>query len=88
MDSGGHQFPLQVGRYAVGRDPMNPICLRNDPTVARQHAELVVTAAGLDLIPTPGIGVTKVNGIPVITPSELVPGDILEFGASRFTYCG
>jgi hypothetical protein len=80
----GRTFPLRGDEVHVGRDSANTIAL-NDPDVSRQHALLIIGAAGhriLDLNSTNG---TQVNG-GRISETRLKPGDLITVGSTSFTY--
>ncbi len=85
-DAFGHQIPLVPGRYGVGRDSNNAICLYNDPSVGASHAELIATPTDLIVSDLPGTTGTKVRGRRILGPTTLTIGDVVEFGETRFTY--
>ena len=81
-DSFGQTVPLGPGRYGVGTDRTNAICLYTDSTVAPNQAVIVVSDQGMELV---GLaGTTKVNGQVITGMVSLKIGDTLEFGATQF----
>ena len=85
QDAFGQQISLVPGRYGVGRDATNAICLYTDPQVAPAHAELVASPS--DLVVTDlqsGTG-TRVNGRKITAATQLRRGDVVEFGTTRFS---
>jgi len=86
QDAFGQQISLPPGRYSIGRDKTNALCLYNDPQVSPSHAEIFVTPTTVTIVDNGSATGTRVNGAPVSHPVALHPGDTLEFGASRFTY--
>jgi len=85
-DAFGKEVHLPIGRYGVGRDADNSICLANDSSVSRHHAEVLVSDTGLDVVDLGSTNGTKINGIKVSAQTHLRPGDVVEFGSVRFTY--
>jgi pSer/pThr/pTyr-binding forkhead associated (FHA) protein len=85
-DSYGQQIPLVPGRYGVGRDSNNAICLYNDPGVGASHAEFIATPTDLIVSDLPGTTGTRVRGQRIFGPTTLKIGDVIEFGDTRFTY--
>ncbi len=86
VDGHGRQLPLPPGKLGVGRDNHNALCLFADPQVAGHHADFISSQLGLELLDHGSPFGTKVNGQPVNGSRKLTPGDVVEFGTSRFTY--
>ena len=79
-------YPLSHARVRVGRGRSNELVL-HDPSVSREHAELVPTTDGRgwrvrDLSSTNGVAV---NGAPV-QDQALVPGDQVTFGSCEVRF--
>jgi len=85
LDSVGTPVRLGPGRYIVGRDDDVAICLRHDSTVSRRHAEVVVTPAEVQVVELGSTNGTRINGARLTGGAPLRPGDVIEFGSSRFT---
>jgi pSer/pThr/pTyr-binding forkhead associated (FHA) protein len=64
----------------------NPICLYLDQQVSATHAEVIVTDTGITVTDLRSATGTKVNGAPIAALTPLRPGDVIEIGASRFTF--
>jgi hypothetical protein len=80
-------YPLSRARVRVGRGRSNELVLQ-DPSVSRDHAELVPVADGgggwrvRDLGSTNGV---SVNGVSV-TDQSLAPGDLISFGSCEVRF--
>jgi hypothetical protein len=85
VDAVGAPVRLVPGRYVVGRDEGAAIRLTNDATVSRRHAEVVVTPVGVEVVELGSTNGTRVNGAALSGVAQLRPGDVVEFGATRFT---
>src|SRR5439155_5817167 len=80
-DAGG-LLALTPGRYVVGRDEPSDLVV-NDAEVSRAHLAVEVTGSSVlveDLRSTNG---TYLDGRPVTAPVPLLPGQLVEAGASR-----
>ena len=82
-DSFGQTVPLVPGRYGVGTDRTNAICLYTDTTVAPKHAVIIVSDQGIELVDLGGG--TQVNGSPISGLVTLKLGDTVQFGTTNFT---
>jgi pSer/pThr/pTyr-binding forkhead associated (FHA) protein len=82
----GQVFPLQGMNMEVGRDAGKDIVLSADSTVSRGHARLVQENGALIVVDLGSSNGTYVNGQRVAAPMQLVPGDVVQFGASKFRY--
>jgi len=80
-----YSFPLQPGKYALGRSPDADCCIP-DKTVSRSHAELEVTPSGAEFFLTDlnSHNGTTVNGRRISVKTEIRPGDVLMFGQAEF----
>ena len=85
QDSYGNQIPLPPGRYSVGKDTTNAICISYDAGVSSVHAEIIVTPTDIIVSDLQSATGTRINGVPVTYPTTLRPGETVEFGTSRFT---
>ncbi len=82
----GQPFDLGADPVSVGREPGNTICLENDTSISRRHAQLQRQDRALlveDLGSTNG---TFVNGQKVSGQVTAQPGDTVQFGESMFKY--
>jgi hypothetical protein len=80
------ELHLPPGRYSVGRDASNAVCLNNDSKISRRHAELLVTDSGLTLVDLGSKNGTLLNGVPLTGQAALLPGDVFQLGTAKFTY--
>lgn len=82
----GRDLPLGSTPVTLGRLPECTVVLA-DPNVSRYHAEVRPAAAGgfevVDLGSTNG---TKVNGMPLVGPRSLQPGDRVTLGATTVAF--
>lgn len=82
----GQTFVLTGTHYVtIGRKAENSIALNLDTTVSRHHAHLVEENGRFVLYDDGSANGTFVNDIQ-ITRQVLIPGDIVQFGASKFRY--
>ena len=86
VDGHGQRLPLALGRYGVGRENTNPICLYNDSQVAPNHAVIMVSDVGIEVVDLGAPTGTKINGTRISGLVALKLGDTVEFGSTRFTY--
>jgi pSer/pThr/pTyr-binding forkhead associated (FHA) protein len=82
----GQVFPLTGANMIIGREAGRDIVLSADSTVSRNHASLVYEGAGIVVYDAGSSNGTYVNGMRVMSPVALVPGDIIQFGSSKFRY--
>lgn len=81
----GQSFPLASANVSVGRDPAADIVLANDKTVSRRHAHITQEGGHHVVYDDGSSNGTYVNNVRV-TIQTLVPGDVIQFGASKFRY--
>jgi transcriptional regulator with GAF, ATPase, and Fis domain len=82
----GEPIPLYPGpRYGVGRSPTNRIVLRDD-LCSREHAELSARGTVWVLRDLGSLNGTHVNNQKVTGEYELISGDEVRFGQSRFLF--
>ena len=83
---GGDPFPLRPGtRYGIGRAPTNRVVLRDD-LCSREHAELSARGGRWLLRDLGSLNGSHVNNQKLAGEQELVPGDEIRFGRSRFQF--
>lgn len=82
----GRSYLLGRGTSALGLDERAAVGLFGDPTVARQHAEIVGEAGGFTLRNVDAQGRTKLNGKAVAAPEPLNDGDVIELGGTRLVF--
>jgi len=82
----GRAYLLSGKRSALGLDERAEVGLFGDPTVARQHAEIVVEGREFVLRDLDGRGKTAVNGDPVTKPRPLADGDRIELGQTHLLF--
>lgn len=80
----GQVFTLQGVNMEVGRDLGKDIVLASDTTISRGHARLVLDNGTLTVMDLGSSNGTYVNGQRVQSPLFLVPGDVVQFGSSKF----
>jgi len=81
----GQTFPLNSNHVTIGRDPTADIALVNDKTVSRRHAHIAQEGGNHVLYDDGSSNGTYVNNVRV-TIQVLAPGDVIQFGASKFRY--
>ncbi len=81
----GQSFSLGLGAVTIGRSPDNIIPLVNDTTISRHHAHVGDEAGRHVLYDDGSSNGTFVNSVRV-TIQTLTPGDVVQFGASKFRY--
>jgi len=80
----GHEFPVDSGRIAIGRESSNQIAAP-DSAVSRQHCIIEWIEGKPQVTDLESHNGTFVNGIPV-SRRVLVHGDILRVGHCEFVY--
>ncbi|CEK18894.1 FHA domain-containing protein [Chthonomonas calidirosea] len=81
----GQIIPLEKPNITIGREVGRDIVIANDPTVSRTHAELSYVNGVWMVRDNNSSNGTFVNGMR-ISIQELHPGDIVQFGSSRFRF--
>jgi pSer/pThr/pTyr-binding forkhead associated (FHA) protein len=81
----GQTFPLASTSVTIGRSPDNGIPMVNDVTVSRHHAHINDENGQHVVYDDGSSNGTFVNNMRV-TIQALAPGDIVQFGASRYRY--
>lgn len=81
----GQVFSLDKPNITIGREAGRDIVLSADQTVSRMHAELSFANGTWILKDSNSSNGTFVNGMR-ITIQPLSPGDIVQFGSSRFRF--
>jgi len=81
----GQSFALNGAYITVGRKPENNIVLSQDSTVSRYHAHLAEENGRYVLYDDGSANGTFVNDAQ-ISRQMLIPGDIVQFGSSKFRY--
>lgn len=74
-----HRWPLERGPLRIGRAPGNALTIA-DPTVSREHAELLERDGAWTVLDLGSRNGTRVNGIAAERPLPLQVGDRLEVG--------
>ena len=81
---GQHQIALRPGRFVIGRAAEAQLAL-DDPLASRQHAALLVTAAGVTVQDLGSRNGVVVNGVRISGSAALAPGDRLKIGRQELT---
>jgi hypothetical protein len=82
----GRNYLLSHARCRLGLDERAEIGIFGDPSVARQHAEIVATPRGYILNHLAKNAVTKVNGSAVSDSRPLQNGDRIELGRTQLVF--
>ena len=83
----GRSYLIGRGTSAVGLDERAAVGLFGDPSVARQHAEIVGGPGGFTIrARRPEIADGGSNGRPVSAEERLNDGDTIELGATRLVF--
>jgi pSer/pThr/pTyr-binding forkhead associated (FHA) protein len=81
----GQVFTLSAPNMVIGREPGKDIVLANDTTVSRTHARIANENGQFVVYDNGSANGTYVNGVR-ITAQPITPGDIVQFGASKFRF--
>jgi hypothetical protein len=77
----GRAYALDRAAATLGRDPTNEIII-NEPQVSRLHARVFVREGVLVIEDLGSTNGTYVNGVRLIGPQTLTPGDVIGLGES------
>lgn len=77
------RFDLPPGTHVVSRESGAGLSLVNQPTVSRQHAEIVVDPQGVAVRDLGSTNGTYVNGVKLESATLLRVGDVVQFGEVR-----
>jgi hypothetical protein len=72
-------LPRDIDRVMIGRSPALDCVLDRD-TVSRRHAMLLCRAGRWTIEDLGSLNGTRLNGWPVLIPTEVRPGDLVSFG--------
>ncbi len=81
----GQVFPLASPNLTLGREPGKDIALTGDTTISRNHAHIAQESGQHVVYDDGSSNGTFVNNVRVQVQT-LAPGDIVQFGASKFRY--
>jgi pSer/pThr/pTyr-binding forkhead associated (FHA) protein len=82
----GQVFSLNGMNIEVGRETDKDIVLSSDTTISRGHARLTQDQGNVIVTDLGSSNGTYVNGQRLYAPMPIVPGDVVQFGSSKFTY--
>ena len=82
----GQVFALPAANSTVGRETTSDIVLSADTTISRTHARLVNEGGNFVVYDNGSSNGTFVNGMRLSSPVVLAPGDIVQFGGSKFRF--
>lgn len=82
----GSVFIIQDGTQAVGREADNPLAIGGESSVSRHHANLVREGDSVSVADAGSTNGTFVNGRQISGPTQLAPGDSVQFGAVQYRY--
>jgi pSer/pThr/pTyr-binding forkhead associated (FHA) protein len=80
----GQVFAFTGPNMTVGREMDRDVVLSADTTISRNHALLSNEEAGIVVHDAGSSNGTYVNGLRVSSPIALAPGDVVQFGSSKF----
>jgi len=80
----GQIFPVGGPSVSLGREMTCDIALTADTTISRNHARIANEGGALVVYDNGSSNGTFVNGQRVMAPVALAPGDIVQFGSSKF----
>jgi len=81
----GERKVLGTEAVRIGRLPESEIPLA-DPNVSRNHAQVRPAGAGFEVVDLGSTNGTKVNGMTLTGPHQLVDGDEISVGAATFRF--
>ncbi len=82
----GQVFGLASANSTVGRETTCDIVLSADTTISRTHAHLIQEGGNFVVYDNGSSNGTFVNGMRLSSPVVLAPGDIVQFGGSKFRF--
>lgn len=82
----GQLFALTAPTTIVGRETTSDIVLSADTTISRTHARLANEGGNFVVYDNGSSNGTFVNGMRLSAPVALAPGDIVQFGGSKFRF--
>ena len=82
----GQVFALAAANSTVGRETTCDIVLSADTTISRTHARLINEGGSFVVYDNGSSNGTFVNGMRLSSPVALAPGDIVQFGGSKFRF--
>ncbi|MCW3097238.1 MAG: hypothetical protein JWL77_2856 [Chthonomonadaceae bacterium] len=82
----GQVFALVSANSTVGRETTSDVVLSADTTISRTHARLVNEGGTFVVYDNGSSNGTFVNGMRLTSPVALAPGDIVQFGGSKFRF--
>ncbi|MCW3055914.1 MAG: hypothetical protein JWN14_5084 [Chthonomonadales bacterium] len=82
----GQVFALVAANTTVGRETTSDIVLSADTTISRTHARLINEGGNYVVYDNGSSNGTFVNGMRLSSPVALAPGDIVQFGGSKFRF--
>jgi pSer/pThr/pTyr-binding forkhead associated (FHA) protein len=81
----GTSYKLVAGRITIGRGNDNNIVVKDDNKMSRQHAVVIVTAAGVEVTDISDNNPMLISGRP--TKKQLLsPGNIFQLGHTKFQF--
>ncbi len=81
----GQVIPLNGANITVGREPDRNLVLVSDTTISRNHAWIGNDGNSIVVYDNQSSNGTFVNGMR-ITAQQIHPGDVVQFGSSKFRY--
>ncbi len=82
----GQVFALTAANSTVGRETTCDIVLSADTTISRSHARLANEGGSFVVYDNGSSNGSFVNGMRLTSPVVLAPGDIVQFGGSKFRF--
>lgn len=81
--SSGQEISLALGVMWLGRDPINDICLENDPAIGRSQAAISWENNEYYISNQDNATSMRINGKPVTTKSKIFSGDVIDVGRTK-----
>ena len=86
-ESGPRLLAFRISNLLIGRLPDNHLAL-NHGSVSRRHARISVKPTGVLIEDMGSQNGTTLNGVPVTSPENVRPGDVLRIGHVPLFYFG
>jgi pSer/pThr/pTyr-binding forkhead associated (FHA) protein len=86
VDDFGREYPLGPNSTVVGRETTCDIALTWEATASRRHAQISRAPSGFLIEDLGSSNGTRLNGVPVMAPTPLIKGDVVEIGRAKLTF--
>jgi ABC transport system ATP-binding/permease protein len=82
----GEMIPLQADHVSIGRNPDNVIIIKDDRTVSRKHATIVISGRSASVQDEGSKIGTLVNNQRITGPTPIKEGDVITIATNVFEY--